>query len=189
MLEKFCAKMGLARVGPRAKLFEVGPTPTRFLGGHFGATLSEWGWSGVRALKSRADGVGHSTWLVSAVGQPPARTVVLDGCIFAHIKDATRTHLGSKQKSKQQAEAKNKRPANPACPPRALQATHQATGTEARTWAQVVAGRAQPPPKARAQAHMQDDPKGKTEMQTIQMTARMAELEKRLGKETTPRAE
>ena len=53
----------------------------------------------------------------------------------------------------------------------------------------MVAGRAQPPHKARAQAHMQDDPKGKIEMQMIQMTARIAELGKRLGKETTARAE
>ena len=189
-VEKFRTKMGLASVVPRAKLFEVGPIPTRFLGGLLGTTLSKWGWSGVRALKSRADGAGHSTWLVSSVGQPPARTVVLDGCIFAHIKDAARTQLGRGQKSKQkEAEAKNVRPASAAGAPRTLQASHQSTGAETRTWAQVVAGRTQLQPKARAQTHMQDDPKGKTQMQMQKMTARMAELEKRLDRETSARAE
>ena len=155
--------------------------------------LKEWGWSGARALKSRADGVGHSTWLISAVGQPPARTVVLGGCILANIKDAVRTEPGKGRKSKQRTEAENTRPATRTKPVAPTQVARRRPGTDPRTWAQVAAGVPAAPVDTSGRTKLWEEAHAKMEARIKNMEARLdakaAQLEKRMDEEQQHRTE
>ena len=85
---EFRAKMGLANGGPRPKHYEVGPIPTRVLGGSLCLAFAAWGWAGARAVRSRSAGKGMTSWVIAAADPPPARTVVVGGCTVASIVDA-----------------------------------------------------------------------------------------------------
>ena len=191
-------KWGYALRGTRKKYFEVGPAPMRILGGHLSTALEAWGWPGARTVRSRGDGAGMSSWVVGAVDQPPARSVVVGGSTIAHIKVAPPT-----RRAKHMSNAKQllSAPAGPATPTRAAcsppTATKRSTVSAHRTWAQVVAGDAKPRPKAPKPACEPDAQSRKADARIQQALAslekkteaRLAAMEKRIDKEAAARAD
>ena len=182
--EVFRAKVGLASGGPRTKRYEVGPIPTRVLGGSLCSALAAWGWAGARAVCSRSAGQGMTSWLIAAAGSPPARTLVVGGSTVARIIDARPVSRGAKPASQPGACAVQPGPqVASAAPPaqRRQPATKMKMATEGtRTWAQVVAGE----PVARRAPTAQQD---KAQKKVGQMAEQLAKMEARLEKRTQER--
>ena len=189
-VDEFRAKLGLASRGPRTRRYEVGPIPTRVLGGSLCAALAAWGWVGARAVCSRSAGQGMTSWLIVAAGPPPARTVVVGGSTVARIMDAQAISQGKQPAAQPSIYAVQP---GPQVRPPAPQNT-QGSGkgptriSGERTWAQVVAG-GKAAGKAQAKPAALDKGQGKMEKKMEEMDKRMAALEKQIDGEKVAREE
>ena len=94
--DAFRDKVGMSNRTP-SKFFDVGPIPTSILGSSLSAALCDWGWGGVRAIRSLSDGAGMRTWVVAAPDQPPANTVVVNESLVAKITIALQRKRGIPQ--------------------------------------------------------------------------------------------
>ena len=182
--DEFRAKMGLAGQGPRTKRYEVGPIPTRVLGGSLCSALAAWGWTGARAVCSRSAGQGMTSWLVAAAGPPPARTVVVGGSTVARIRDARPTSQGKQPATQPGSCAVQPGPQGASAAPQAQSAQPafktKKTTEGTRTWAQVVAGK----PLTKHAPTVQKD---KAQKRVDQMAEQLAKMEARLEEKTQRR--
>ena len=195
--DEFRAKMGLASGGPRTKRFEVGPIPTRVLGGSLSSALVAWGWAGARAVCSRRAGQGMTSWLVTAAAPPPARTVVVGGSTVARIRDARPSSQGRQPTAPPCARAVKPGLLGASAAPQAQSAqpvSRSKKNTDGtRTWAQVVAGskvegKKEPKPTTFGQKQRSAEWElEKTSAHLAKLEARVEQMEEKMERERVAR--